>query len=130
MLYLLILSSMVVKCFVFVNICTTYKYSNYAAAPYQHFIRYKSRIQIHFLRASFTYSYTIAAYIQILDIAQFSEIYSTIYIHLVKRCLLKIQSFFDKRKILSSRFDFNSANSWNTYLLPYRSFIIQKNMIT
>ena len=37
--------------------------------------------------------------------------------------------YFDKRKILSSRFDFNSANSWNTYLLPYRSFIIQMNMI-
>ena len=84
MLYLLILSSMVVKCFVFVNICTTYKYSNYAAAPYQHFIRYKSRIQILF-KGSILYLYMIAAYSQILDITQFSKIYSNIYIYLTKR---------------------------------------------
>ena len=73
-----------------------------------------------FFEGFILYLYMIAAYIQILDITQFSEIYSNIYIHLAKRF---------KRKILSTRFDFNSANSWNIYLLPYRSFIIQMNMI-
>ena len=40
-----------------------------------------------------------------------------------------ISCYFDKRKILFVRFDFNSVNSWKTYLLPYRSFIIRMNMI-